>query len=84
MKRLTFNAAMEQFREQFPRIETDPDISQYESDYELERSARDWQDIRDADAARELACLAPRTSFQQIDDLPDRPMPWDDEAEVAE
>lgn len=26
MKRLTFNAAMEQFREQFPRIETDPDL----------------------------------------------------------
>lgn len=26
MKRLTFNAAMEKFREQFPRIETDPDL----------------------------------------------------------
>ena len=26
MKRLTLNAAMEQFREQFPRIETDPDL----------------------------------------------------------
>ena len=26
MRRLTFNAAMEQFREQFPRIETDPDL----------------------------------------------------------
>ena len=25
MKRLTFNSAMDQFREQFPRIETDPD-----------------------------------------------------------
>ena len=26
MKRLTFNAAMEQFHQQFPRIETDPDL----------------------------------------------------------
>lgn len=26
MKRLTFNAAMDQFREQFPRIETDQDM----------------------------------------------------------
>lgn len=38
-------------------VEPEPDMGQSELDYELERSAKDWQDIRDADERRELAAL---------------------------